>query len=366
MGGQFPSGRLRAVELIRVSVPLVEPIESAHGTEHERWSILVRVEGVDGEVGWGECPALTAPTYSSEWHEGAWTILLTHLAPAALAGRSAGVKDHPMAVSAIESAMVDLELRRRGVSLADAIGATRHEVAVCAVVGITTVDAVVAQVAARVEAGYRSVKLKIRPGHDTVPVAAVRDRWPALDLAVDANGSFADGRHRPRLVALDEFGLKYIEQPLAADDLVGHARLVQDLATPVALDESITSLGTIDSVLALGAARAVSLKPARLGGLVAAVDAHAAIAEHGLPMWCGGMFELGVGRVAAVAVAALPGCTMASDVAPTSAYLAADVVEPYELGADGTVPVPQGPGLGVVPDPARLDQLVVARRTVSA
>ncbi len=366
MVGQFPVGRLRAVELIRVSVPLLEPIEAAHGTEHERWSILVRVEDVDGDVGWGECPALVAPTYSSEWHEGAWTILLAHLAPAALAGRSAGVKDHPMAVGAIEAAMVDLELRRRGVSLAEAIGASRDEVAACAVVGVMAIDSLVAQVSKRLGEGYRSIKLKVRPGHDIEPVAAVRARWPDLDLSVDANGSFADGDHRRALSDLDEFGLTYIEQPLAADDLVGHARLVQELDTPVALDESVTSLGVIESILAMGAARAISLKPARLGGLVAAVDAHAAVADRGLPMWCGGMFELGVGRAAALAVAALPGCNIASDVAPTSTYLAADVVEAYELRADGTVTVPRQAGVGVVPEPARLDQLVVARRTVLA
>lgn len=362
---QFPSGRLRAVELIRVSAPLIEAIGSAHGIEHERWSILVRAEGADGVVGWGECPALAAPTYTSEWHEGAWAVLLNHLAPAAVAGRSAAVRGHPMAVSAMEGALVDLELRRRGASLAEVIGATRERVEVTAVVGMMPIDATLARVSERIDAGYRSIKLKVQPGHDVELLAAVRERWPDIALSVDANASYADVSVSS-VEALDSFGLAYIEQPLGADDLVGHARLVERLQTTVALDESVTSLGTIESALALGAVGAASIKPSRMGGLVAAVDAHALLVEHGIPLWCGGMFELGIGRAAALAVAALPGCVLASDVAPTSTYLGADVVAPYAIDEQAMVPVPRGPGLGVEPDPERLDQLVVARRTVAA
>jgi o-succinylbenzoate synthase len=363
--GLFPSGRLRSVDLVRVCVPLSRPIESAHGVEHDRWSILVRVEGVDGAEGWGECPALAAPTYTGEWHEGAWSILLNHLGPAALAGRSAGVRGHPMAVSAIEGALIDLELRRRGISLAEAVGATRPHVPVCAVVGIAaTTDALLDQVDARVAAGYRSVKLKIRPGHDLEPLAAVREQWPELALAADANGSYDPSDHAA-LAALDELGLAYLEQPLDPDDLVGAARLADAMQTPVALDESASSLGAIAAALAIGPVGAVSLKPARLGGLVASVDAHALLVEQGVPMWCGGMFELGVGRAAALAVAGLPGCSLPTDVGPTSEYLAADVVVPFSLRADGTVEVPRGPGTGCLLDADLLDDVTIARRTIT-
>jgi o-succinylbenzoate synthase len=365
--GLFPSGRLHSIELVRVCVPLVTPIEAAHGTEHDRWSILVRVVGVDGAEGWGECPALTAPTYTSEWHEGAWSILANHLAPAALAGRPAGVRGHPMATSAVEGALIDLELRRRGVPLARAIGADRAAVRVCAVLGVAgSVDGLLAEVEDRLAAGFRAVKLKVRPGWDREPLQAVRAAWPDLLVAADANGSYDRSSAADDLAGLDELGLAYLEQPLAADDLVGTAELAARLTTPVALDESASSLGTIDSALALGAVGAVNLKPARLGGLVAAVDVHSALAERGVPMWCGGMFELGIGRAVALAVAALPGCVLPADLGPTSHYLAADVTEPFALEPDGTVVVPSEAGSGRVPDPDRLDEVVVARRVIGA
>lgn len=270
-----------------------------------------------------------------------------------------------MAVSAIEGALVDLELRRRGVSLADAIGATENHVDVCAVVGVAPIESLLAQVGACLDAGYRSVKLKIRPGHDVEPLSAVRDRWPGLDLSADANGSYEAAKHAT-LAQLDAVGLTYLEQPLAPDDLVGSARLAEVMHTPIALDESATSLGALAAALAIGPVGAVSIKPARLGGLVASIDAHALLAEHGVPMWCGGMFELGIGRAAALAVAALPGCVLPSDIGPTDRYLARDVVEPFALEPDGAVRVPSGPGIGCVPDPDLLDELAIARRTISA
>lgn len=358
----FPSGRLSAVELLRVRIPLHAPITSAHGVEHERWSILVGVEGADGLVGWGECPALTEPTYTSEWHEGAWSVLANHLAPSALAARPAGVRGHPMATSAIEGALVDLELRRRGVSLATAIGATRERVSVCAVIGILPLAGLVERVEQRITAGHQSVKLKVRPGHDVEPVEAVRQRWPDLDVAVDANGSYeADSA---TLAALDSFGLSYIEQPLPPDDLVGHARLAERMQTRLALDEAISSLGVIETALALGKVGAVSLKPSRLGGFVAALDAHALLVAHDVPMWSGGMWETGIGRSAALGFAALPGCVLPTDVGPTSSYLVTDVVAPFALDGDGTVPVPSGPGVGHAPDPERLKGLVVERQRI--
>jgi o-succinylbenzoate synthase len=365
VSGLFPSGRLRSIELIRVCVPLANPIEAAHGVEHDRWSILIRVLGVDGTEGWGECPALAAPTYTAEWHEGAWAVLLNYLAPAALAGRPAGVRGHPMAVSAIEGALVDLELRRRGVSLAQAIGAERATVPVCAVVGIaSSVDDLLGRVEVAGRQGYQAVKLKIRPGWDLEPLRAVRSAWPGLPLAADANGSFERADALSRLAPLDDLGLLYLEQPLPADDLVGTAELVSGLVTPVALDEGAPTLGAVEAALALGAVGAVNLKPARIGGLVACVDVHGLLVERGVPMWCGGMLELGIGRAAALAVAALPGCVLPTDLGPSERYVDQDVVEPFVLAPDGTLAVPTGPGIGRIPRPDRLDEVTIARRTI--
>jgi o-succinylbenzoate synthase len=364
VGDLFPSGPLRRIDLIRVSIPLVSPLVSAHGVEHDRSSILVRVEGVDGAEGWGECPALAAPTYTSEWHEGAWSILLNHLAPAALDGRSAGVRGHPMAISAIEGALIDLELGRRGVSLAQAIGATRSKVPMCAVLGIENdIDTLLGEVERRIEAGVGAVKVKVRPGWDVEPLAAVRATWPDLWLAADANASF-DGLDVDRLRQIDELGLAYLEQPLDADDLLGTARLSNQMATPIALDESATGVSIVEAALALGPLGAVNLKPARVGGVVASVDLHQLLVDHGVSMWCGGMLELGVGRATALAVAALPGCTMPTDLGPSAAYVVDDVTDPIVLESDGTIAVPDGVGIGRRPDPERLDEVTVARRTI--
>ena len=361
----FPSGRLERIELVRVCVPLVDPMVSAHGVEHDRWSILVRAVGVDGVEGWGECPALAAPTYTHEWHEGAWMVLLHHLAPAALAGRAAGVRGHPMATAALEGALIDLELRRRGTSLAEAIGAVRSSVPSCAVLGVGSgVDEVVAAVERRLAAGVRAVKLKIRPGWDLEPLEAVRDRWPDLWLAADANGSY-EGVGVGGLSHLDDLGLAYLEQPLAPDDLVGTGRAAAELSTPIALDESATGLGAVAAALALGPVGAVNLKPARLGGIVACLDLHEMLVGRGVAMWCGGMLELGIGRAAALAVAALPGCGLPTDLGPSSAYVAADITTvPVELDDQGALAVPDGPGIGREPDPDRLEDVTVARRTI--
>jgi O-succinylbenzoate synthase len=361
----FPAGPLRSVELIRVCAPLVSPMESAHGVEHDRWSILVRVVGADGAEGWGECPALAAPTYTSEWHEGAWMVLLNHLAPAALAGRPAGLRGHPMAVGALETALVDLELRRRGVPLVEAIGATQDAVPVCGVVGIApSVDELLARVERLGHEGYQAVKLKIRPGWDLEPLRAVRRTWPALPLAADANGAYDRAVAAELAPDLDALELMYLEQPLAADDMVGAAWLARSMETPLALDEGATTLHTVEAALALGGVGAVNLKPARLGGLVASVDLHAMLVERGVAMWVGGMLELGVGRAASLAVAALPGCTLPTDLGPSSRYVEHDVVEPFELTDGGLLPVPTGPGIGRVPDPDRLEEMAVARRVV--
>jgi o-succinylbenzoate synthase len=361
----LPSGQLDRIELFRVCVPLVEPFESAHGIERERWSILVRSVGSDGLEGWGECPALVAPTYTSEWHEGAWSVLANHLAPAALADRPSGVRGHPMAASALECALVDLELRRRGVSLAEAMGASLAEVPVCAVIGIRPgIDELLNSVGSRVAAGHRAVKLKIRPGWDLEPLTAVRQSWPDLGLAADANGSYAAGISAHHLGQLDALGLAYLEQPLDADDLIGLAQLARECDTPVALDESASSLAVVRTALALGPVGAVNLKPARLGGLIASADLHAALVDAGVPMWCGGMLELGVGRAAALAVAALPGCTLPTDLGPSANYVAEDVVEPFVLSAQGTLAVPDAPGIGRTPDLDHIESVVEARRTI--
>lgn len=354
------------VELRRVRLPLVQPFVTAHGIEHEREVVLVRVESEDGSLGWGECPTLTHPTYTAEYTAGAWAILRDELAPAQLAGRRGHLLGHPMAKGALSDAYLDLldRVRARRPAAGSERVPTVETVLSRAVVGSgRSIDELLARVAADLDAGHRSVKLKIdgQGFDDQELLPAVRSAWPELDLAVDANGSYAG--ENERVPALDRFELAYIEQPLPADDLVPTAAIARSMHTPIALDESITSLGTLESAAALGALRVVNVKPARVGGRAPAGSIVRLARELGLDAFVGGMLETGIGRAAAlaVAVAAEPGCGLPTDLGPSSRYFAEDITDPFELNPDGALTVPDGPGIGVVPDPDRLEAATVER-----
>jgi O-succinylbenzoate synthase len=339
---------------------------ASHGVERDRDVVLVAVTLDDGSVGWGECSALGRPTYTGEWTEAAWWVLRDELAPALLAGRAAGVVGHPMAAASVSTAVLDARLRSASVNLATSIGAEPgRSVPSTAVTGMQPgIDDLLRCVATDLAAGHRSVKCKIRPGWDVEPLAAVRSAWPDLGLAADANGSYgrADLHH---LVSLDRFGLRYLEQPFAADELLLSAQLVRSSATPVALDESVTSVATVDVIVALGAARVLSIKPARIGGIDEAVRVAELAAAHGLGAFVGGMLETGVGRAAALAVAALPGCGLPTDLGPSSRYFTDDVTETLGLDDAGALAVPTGPGIGVALDADRVDAATVDRIVVT-
>jgi O-succinylbenzoate synthase len=352
---------LAEVELWRVSVPLVRPHRAAHGTEVDRQVVLVRVVLADGTSGWGECPTLTHPTYAAEYTAGAFALLRDEVVPWLLGGPGAGPVGHPMATAAVLTAHLDATLRRQGTALVERLG-SRHgrpavAVATTAVVGRHDgIDALVDVVADRVVGGAALVKLKVssRPG-DLDAVRAVRATWPGLALAVDANGTL-DNRS---VAVLDELDLTYVEQPAPADDLLGSAALARRLSCPVALDESVTSLAALEVAVTVGAGTIVNVKPARLGGPPgAAVVAQAAV-DAGCGVFVGGMLETAVGRAAALAVAALPVCTLPSDLGPSARYFETDLAGPLVADAAGRVVVPTGPGIGVTPDPARLEQVVL-------
>jgi O-succinylbenzoate synthase len=328
------------IEVVRGRMPLVRPFITAHGTEASKEVLLVRAVGADGAEGWGECAALATPGYSAEWVEGAEAVLRRFLVPAALAGRRAGVVGHPMAVAALEAAVLHLRLAAAGTTLAAWAGAVRDRVACGVAVGIpASVDDLLAEVAGFVDDGYQRVKLKVRPGWDVEPVGAVRSSWPDLALGVDANGSYGRSDLDGPLSKLDRFGLAEIEQPLAADDLVGLAEVARGLATPVCLDESIASVADLETALALGAVDHVNLKPGRVGGVAEALRIHDLALDRGVPLWIGGMIDTGVGKAVNVALAALPGATLPGDLPASSRWFADDVTDPWEVGPDGTMAV---------------------------
>ncbi|MFD6333253.1 o-succinylbenzoate synthase [Streptomyces niveus] len=358
--------RIERVELRRISLPLVSPFRTSLGIEYERSALVVRVTTPDGE-GWGECVAGADASYSSEYVEGAEDVLLRHLVPpllsaasvtaAAVAPLLAGVKGHRMAKAALEMAVLDAELRSYGMSFAAGLGAVADRVPSGVSVGIMdSVPEVVDAVARYLAQGYRRIKLKIEPGWDLAPVRAVRESFgDDILLQVDANAAYtrADVRH---LAQLDAFDLLLIEQPLDEEDLLGHAALARSLRTPICLDESVVSARSAADAIALGACHIVNVKPGRVGGYLEARRIHDVCAASGIPVWCGGMLETGLGRAGNAALAALPNFTLPGDISASDRYYATDITEPFVL-RDGHLAVPSGPGLGVAPLPAVLAEV---------
>jgi O-succinylbenzoate synthase len=361
--------RVERVELLTIDLPLVTPFRTSYGSVDRERKLLLRLL-TDEAAGWGECAAMLAPLYTSEYVDGARDVIMGHLLPR-LAGLDlspervetllAPVRGHRMAKAAIEMAVFDAWGRARDASFASLIGATRPAVAAGVSIGIpASIAALLESVEGYLAQGYRRVKLKIEPGWDVAPVAAVRERIGAdVQLQVDANAAYspADGE---RLTALDPFDLLLLEQPLAEDDLLGHAALAGRLRTPICLDESITSAVTADHALRLGACSVVNIKPGRVGGYLEARRIHDLAVSRGVPVWCGGMLETGLGRAANVALAALPGFSLPGDLSASGRYYEADVTAPFEL-VDGHLVVPTGPGLGVEVDEERLASFMVER-----
>ncbi|MGH2681774.1 MAG: o-succinylbenzoate synthase [Actinomycetota bacterium] len=352
---------LAAVELLRIRLPLRRPFTTSQWTSTEKDAVLVRAVGEDGVEGWGECVAGEGPWYSSEWTDGAWLVLRDFLVPAALDGRGHGVRGHPMAAAALQLALVDLALRRRGVSLSAHLDGVRDRVECGVSLGLEdSINDLVSEVERFVRAGYRRVKLKIKPGADIELVRAVRGSFPAVPLTVDANTAYSldDADH---LAELDTFGLEYIEQPLGPDRLLDHAELQQKVSTPICLDETITSAAVAADAIRIGACRVINIKLGRVGGLAEAVGIHDLAKEAGVPVWCGGMLETGIGRATNLALASLANFVLPGDTSASDRYFDRDLTEPFVVEPDGTMAVPQGPGIGVDPLPDALAAATVER-----
>jgi O-succinylbenzoate synthase len=368
--------RLELVELRQIHLPLVSPFRTSFGTETARDILLVRVVA-DGVEGWGECVAGNEPLYSSEYVEASQHVSQHHLVPRLLAHdggrlsaeRVAGilepVKDHRMSKGAIEAAVLDAQLRAHGISFATHLGAVHTKVPSGVSVGIMdSIDRLVTTVGDYLADGYVRIKLKIEPGWDLEPVAEIRRTFgDHVPLQVDANTAYTrdDGAH---LAQLDRFGLLLIEQPLPEDDVTGHALIAQHVATPICLDESITSAHAAVDAIERGACSIVNIKAGRVGGYLEAVRVHDVCAERGVPVWCGGMLETGIGRAMNLALAALPNFTVTGDVSASDRFWARDIVdEPVRL-ADGHVTVPTRPGCGVEVDRDFLDSVTTSTVTI--
>jgi O-succinylbenzoate synthase len=269
-----------------------------------------------------------------------------------------------MAKAALEVALTDLDLRRKGGSLASHLGGVRDHVPCGVSLGMEEkLEDLLALVKRFVDEGYRRVKLKIEPGRDVEPVRAVREQFPETPLSVDANAAYTR-ETAEALLALDDLGLEYIEQPLREDDLAGHAHLQSRLRTPICLDETVTSATVARGAIELGACRVINVKLGRVGGLAEVMRIHELATAAGVPLWVGGMLETGIGRAANVALASLPGFTLPGDTSGSDRYFERDLTEPFVVSGDGTMAVPTGPGIGVDPIPEVLEEVVYDRTMI--
>lgn len=365
--------RLEQLELRRIALDLVTPFRTSFGTESRRDILLVHVITDVGD-GWGECVAMAEPAYSAEFVDAAQLVLRAHFWPALCASGAVEPADvarvlerysgHPMSKAAIEAAVLDARLRADDTNLHWFFGGERDRVPSGVSVGIfDTLDELLAQVQGYVDDGYARIKLKIEPGWDIEPVRLVRELiGPEMGLQVDANTAYgrSDADHLRRL---DEFDLLLIEQPLPEEDILGHARLAAAIDTPICLDESIVSLQTAADAIELGAAEIINIKPGRVGGYLEARRIHDLCVDRGIPVWCGGMVETGIGRAANAALAALNGFTLPGDISAASRFYRRDIVQHPITVDDGHVRVPDDPGMGFVLDLDFLDEVTTSSAT---
>ena len=371
------------------------PFRTSAGTVAARRILLLELTDRDGTVAWSECVAEAQPSYSPDTVDTCWMAIVDWLADRVLgrtfespgdmhAALAEGIRGHRMARAAIEMGAWGLESvkqqRPLATILADASAGGRaaarpvpreHVESGIALGMYPSIEILTTQARTAAAAGYRRIKLKVVPGHDIEPVKAVRAALgPNASLSVDANGSYAleDPSHLAALEALDSLGLAMIEQPLAPDDLVRHAELQRRLKTPVCLDESITGLAATEDMLTLGSARIVNIKAGRVGGLTEAIAIHDRCVAAGVPVWCGGMLESGIGRAYNVALASLAGFTEPGDLSPSARYWTRDIVTPeWTMDGAGRVRVPlDRPGIGVEIDTGFVGELTVRQVTLSA
>jgi O-succinylbenzoate synthase len=349
--------RIERLELRLCRLPLVSFFETSFGRSYDRTFLLVTLWG-EGQQGWGEAVAEANPYYSSETTETAWHIITEFVAPR-LGSRDfthprdvfpalRAIRGHNMAKAAVEMAAWDLFARIEGVPLARVLGGTRPRIASGVSIGIQdSLDQLAAAIDRELAAGYQRIKIKIKPGWDVDAVEMVRARFGAIPLMVDANAAYTL-EHTAHLQALDRHDLMMIEQPLEYDDVSDHAVLQRAMTTPICLDESIHTVRVARDAIAMQACRIINIKPGRVGGHRESIALHDLCAEHAIPVWHGGMLESGIGRAHNIHLASLPNFSLPGDIAASKRYYQPDLIDPpIDVSSDGTIAVPDAPGIGV-------------------
>lgn len=363
--------KINHINLYHLRMPLKSAFETSFGRIHTRDCVLVEAQA-DGITGYGECPADFDPGYSYETVGTALHILKDFLVPGVINQEfqqpvdmqraMTFVRGHLMAKAGLEMALWDLLGKVQGVPIVQMLGGVRQKVDVGVSVGLQDSPSQLTQVVqGYVDKGYRRVKIKIKPGRDVGDARAVRQAFPDLRLQVDANSAYTL-ESADELLPLDELGLLLIEQPLSEDDLWDHHWIQAKFRTPICLDESITSARMARQALEMKACRVINIKAGRVGGLSQAVQIHDLCRDQGIPVWCGGMLETGIGRASNLALASLPGFTLPGDISATDRYYDEDITqERFSLNPDSTIDVPRAPGLGVTIDLTALERATITK-----
>jgi o-succinylbenzoate synthase len=368
--------KIERIDIREIHMRLRAPFETSFGSVQHRRILLLQVHA-DGVSGWGEGTATEGPFYISETIDTAWLMLRDFLIPRVLGKRIDGARDIPellkpvrgneMAKAALETAVWHLESVARGLPLHRLLGGTLTEIQCGVSLGIqATIDRLLAMVEKEVAAGYQRIKLKIKPGKDIAVVREVRRRFPDIRLSVDANSAYSlsDVDH---LKQFDDFGLLMMEQPLEWDDMYRHSRLQAQIATPICLDESIHNLQHAEAAVETAACRVVNIKLGRVGGHAEASRIQSYCAGRGIPVWCGGMIESGIGRAHNIAMSTQPGFVWPGDVSASQRYWDEDIIEPeVEVTPEGTIRIPTSAGLGYEIREGRIDHLTVRHESYSA
>jgi o-succinylbenzoate synthase len=368
--------RIDAIVLREIRMPLVEPFVTSFGKTTDRRVLLAEIRA-EGLVGWGECVAGEHPYFSSESIDTAWVVLLQELGPmlASSEVKYGGdcpkifkkVRGNPMAKAALENAIWDLEAQMENAPLYELLGGTQKKIACGVSIGMQpTMEHQLEKVEREINAGYRRIKLKCEPGWDVEMLEAVRKRWPKIMLSVDANSAYRM-RDFDHLVDFDRFHLLMIEQPLWADDFYYHSMLQKRLETAICLDESIRNRRDALAAIDMESCRIINIKNGRVGGFSEAIAVHNAAMERGIPVWCGGMLETGIGRAHNIALSSLPGFTLPGDVSASKRYWAEDIIEPeVEVSSKGEITVPTSAGRGFEVKTGLVEKLTVRREEIRA
>jgi O-succinylbenzoate synthase len=368
--------QIDAITLRELNIPLVRPFETSFGVTRDRRILLAEIQS-EGLTGWGECTAGERPFFSGESTDTAWQVLVNELAPVLAAATPAhggecpkifrAVRDNRMAKAALENAIWDLEAQREGIPLAALLGGVRETISCGVSLGIQkSIPDLMATIERELAAGYRRIKLKCKPGWDIDVFEQVRSRWPEIMLSCDANSAYRL-RDQEHLSAFDAFDLLMIEQPLWHDDFYFHAVLQKHLNTPICLDESIHNRRDALAAIEMGSCRIINVKLGRVGGFSEAIAVHNAALERGIPVWCGGMLESGIGRAHNIALSSLEGFTLPGDVSASARYFADDIIEPeVTVSNQGEIAIPDTPGRGYEVRNDLIEKLTVRKETIRA